>query len=253
MAVLGGLIGGLIGVTMGVAALTGAPARAATGPQTDYLSLTTASGAARLQPRWHTQDGCPAGFQGSAVLYELNTDGSIGRSISPVVTSVSAPFGGTLLGPVGQLITAGTNVGDGGTDEWVVACFSGPPETGSVEELQAIDVTLSADGGSFWTRKPRPVATTTTLTASPDPAAAGAAVTLTATVRAADGTVPRGEVAFLAGFTLISVAAVNSSGAATATTTFAASGPDPARCHWPRGSSARSGPTPARPAAAQRP
>jgi hypothetical protein len=126
MAVLGGLIGGLIGVTMGVAALTGAPARAVTGPQTDYLSLTTASGAARLQPRWHTQDGCPAGFQGSAVLYELNTDGSIGRSISPVVTSVSAPFGGTLLGPVGQLITAGTNVGDGGTDEWVVACFSAP-------------------------------------------------------------------------------------------------------------------------------
>ena len=119
------VLGGLIGVTLGAAALTAAPARAVTGPRTDNLSLTTAS------------------------------------------------------------------------------------------------------GGSFWTRKARPVATTTTLTAAPDPAAAGATVTLTATVRAADGTVPRGEVAFLAGFTLISVAAVSSSGAATATTTFAASGPDP--------------------------
>src|SRR5579859_5474919 len=119
------VLGGLIGVTLGAAALTAAPARAVTGPRTDNLSLTTAS------------------------------------------------------------------------------------------------------GGSFWTRKPRPVATTTTLTAAPDPAAAGATVTLTATVRAADGTVPRGEVAFLAGFTLISVASVGSGGAATATTTFAASGPDP--------------------------
>src|SRR5208282_3739718 len=61
----------------------------------------------------------------------------------------------------------------------------------------------------------------------PDPAAAGAAVTLTATVKAADGTIPRGEVAFLAGFTLISVAPVSASGVATATTTFAASGTNP--------------------------
>ena len=218
------VLAGLIGVTVGAAALTAAPARAVAGPQTDSLSLTTASGAARLQPRWNTQDGCPGGFRGSAVLDELNADGSIGRSISPVVTNVSAPFGGTLLGSVGQLITDGTDVGDGGTDEWVVACYTGPHGTGSVDDLQSIDVTLSSDGGDFWTRRPRPVATTTTLTASPNPAAAGAAVTLTATVKAADGTIPRGEVAFLAGFTLISVAPVNASGVATATTTFAASG-----------------------------
>ncbi len=176
----------------------GGTARQTAGPQTDSLTLTTASGAARLQPRWSTQDACPSGFQGSAVLYELNTDGSIGRSISPVVTDVGAPFGGTLLGSVGQLITDGTDVGDGGTDEWMVACYAGTHGTGSVDDLQSIDVSLSADGGSFWTRRPRPVATTTTLTALPDPAAAGAAVTLTATVKAADGTVPRGEVAFLA-------------------------------------------------------
>ncbi len=217
----------LIGVTVGAAALTPVPARAVAGMRTDSLSLTTASGAARLQPRWNTQDGCPSGFQGSAVLDELNTDGSIGRSISPVITNVSAPFGGTLLGSVGQLITAGTNVGDGGTDEWVVACFTGPHGTGSVDDLQSIDVTLSADGDNFWTRIPRPVATTTTLTASPDPATAGATVTLTATVKAADGTIPRGEVAFLSGFTLIFVAPVNASGVATATTTFAASGTNP--------------------------
>jgi hypothetical protein len=219
------VLAGLIGVTLGTAALTAAPARAVTVPQASSLGLTTASGAATGQPRWYTQDGCPSGFQGSAVLYALNSNGSIGRSISPVVTDVSAPFGGTLLGSVGQLITDGTNVTDGGTDEWVVACYAGPHATGSVDDLQSVDVTLSADGESFWTRAPRPVATTTTLTAAPDPA--GATVTLTATVKAADGTVPRGEVAFLAGFTLISVVPVNASGVATTTTTFAASGPNP--------------------------
>ena len=227
MRLLGCLLAGLIGVTLGAAALTAAPARALAGLQTDSLTLTTASGAAKLQPRWNTQDGCPSGFQGSAVLDELNADGSVGRSISPVVTDVSAPFGGTLLGSVGQLITGGTNVGDGGTDEWMVACYSGPHGTGSVDDLQSIDVSLSPNGDDFWTRRPRPVATTTTLTASPDPAAGGASVTLTATVKAADGTIPRGEVAFLAGFTLISVASVNASGVATATTAFAASGTSP--------------------------
>ncbi len=227
------LLGGLIGLTVGGAALTAvpalaaAPARPANRPQADTLSLTTASGATRLQPRWSTQDECPSAFRGSAALYALNSDGSIGRRISPVVTNVSAPFGGTLLDPVGQLITGGTDVGDGGTDEWVVACFTGPNGTGSADDLKSIDVTLSADGENFWTRIPRPVATNTTLTASPDPAAAGATVTLTATVKAADGTIPRGEVAFLAGFTLISVAPVNASGVATANTTFAASGTNP--------------------------
>jgi hypothetical protein len=221
------LIAGLIGVTAGAAVLTAAPARAVNVTQPDALGLTTASGAARLQPRWYTQDECPSGFQGSAVLYELNSDGSIGSRISPVVTDVNAPFGGTLLGPVGQLITRGTDVGDGGTSEWVVGCFAGSGGQGSVDYLQSLWVTLSADGGSFWTRIPRPVATTLTLTASPNPAAAGAAVTLTATVKAADGTIPHGEVAFLAGLTLISVASVNASGVATATTMFAASGTQP--------------------------
>ena len=204
-----------------------APALAASRPQAGSLSLTAASGATRLQPRWNTQDECPSAFQGSAALYALNSDGSVGRRISPVVTKVSAPFGGTLLGSVGQLITGGTDVGDGQTDEWVVACFSGPDGTGNVDDLKSIDVTLSSDGENFWTRFPRPGATTTTLTAAPDPAGAGATVTLTATVKAADGSTPRGEVAFLAGFTLISVAAVNASGVATATTTFAAPGTNP--------------------------
>jgi hypothetical protein len=238
------LLAGLMGVTVGAAllttalltaallttallttaGLTAAPARAANVPPGDNLSLTTASGAAKLEPRWYTQDGCPSGFQGSAVLDELNADGSIGRSISPVVTGVSAPFGGTLLGTVGQLITQGTDVGDGGTSEWVVACFAGPGATGNVDYLQWIDVTLSGNGQSFWTRTPRPVATTVTLTASPDPVAAGATVTLTATVKAADGSIPRGEVTFLLGFSLIFIAPVNASGVATATTTFAADG-----------------------------
>jgi hypothetical protein len=72
------------------------------------------------------------------------------------------------------------------------------------------------------------VNTVTTLTASPNPATSGQAVTLTATVAPATGTTkPRGSVQFEAGGTAIgSPVAVDSSGVATTTTTFAAAGTD---------------------------
>jgi hypothetical protein len=70
-----------------------------------------------------------------------------------------------------------------------------------------------------------PVATTATLTASPNPANAGTTVTLTADTSAADGTNPAGTVQFTANGTLIgSAVAVNASGVASTTTSFAASG-----------------------------
>ncbi len=78
------------------------------------------------------------------------------------------------------------------------------------------------------TRKPchPSEATTTVLTAAPDPAIAGSSVTLTATVTAADKTVPMGTVQFaVAGSHLLGVPiALNASGVAVTTTTFATAG-----------------------------
>jgi hypothetical protein len=70
-----------------------------------------------------------------------------------------------------------------------------------------------------------PVATTTSLTATPNPTTAGTTVTVTAATSAADGTNPAGTVQFAVnGTDLGSAVAVNASGVATTTTSFAASG-----------------------------
>src|SRR5579862_9518129 len=70
-----------------------------------------------------------------------------------------------------------------------------------------------------------PVTTTVSLSASPNPANAGTTVTLTADTSAADGTNPAGMVQFEANGTNIgSPVAVNASGVATTTTSFAATG-----------------------------
>jgi hypothetical protein len=129
-------------------ALSALPAPSSPPPQ--YLTLDPASGAATLTPPWSTS-ACPSGYQGSAVLFELNADGSIASSISGTVYSVSAPFGGTLDGPVGQLITLGSDVQAGGTSTWVVGCFAGIAGTGARQLVQSTDVHLSADGSSYTT------------------------------------------------------------------------------------------------------
>ncbi len=214
-------------MTAGASVVTAPPALAWKGPDAGQLGLFPPIGPATLTPVWFTRDGCPSGFQGSAALYELNTDGSVARSISPVVAHVSHGFGGTLLAPVGQLITQGSDVRAGGTSEWVVGCFAGPGGTGNVEHVRSTDVTLSADGSFYWTHRPKPKTTTTTLTASPNPAAAGTTVTLTATVSAADGTIPAGSVAFTAGDTFIATVPLDATGTATTTTTFTAEGTKP--------------------------
>jgi hypothetical protein len=150
------LLLGLAGAMAG-AALFSAPAAqavtgsqpAVTGSQPGSLSLSPASGASTLMPAWSTTTGCPAGFQASAVLYALNADGSIGSSISATVSNVTAPFSGTLLGPVGKLLSLGTNVTNGGTSTWVVACSAGRGGTGNKVYAQSDRVTLSADGKSY--------------------------------------------------------------------------------------------------------
>lgn len=124
-----------------------APA-APSSPPLQYLTLDPASGAATLTPAW-SASACPSGYQGSAVLFELNTDGSIASSISGTVYSVTAPLTGTLDAPVGQLITLGSDVKAGGTSTWVVGCFAGIAGTGARLLVQSTDVHLSADGSSY--------------------------------------------------------------------------------------------------------
>jgi hypothetical protein len=83
------------------------------------------------------------------VLYELNTDGTIASRISGAVSTITAPFSGTLDGPVKALITLGSDVPVGGTSTWVVSCFAGPVGTGAQKLAQSVSVTLSADGSAY--------------------------------------------------------------------------------------------------------
>jgi len=160
-------------------------------------------------------------------LFALNQNGSVGSQIGVgTQTAVTAPFGGSLVGSVGALISTGTDVPVGTPDEWVVGCFASTTGTGTPNFVQSIFVTVTA-GGTYTTSSTGPVvtATSTSLTASPTPATAGSPVTLTATEIAADNTHPAGSVQFQANGTNIgSPVAVNASGVATTSATFAAAG-----------------------------
>jgi hypothetical protein len=155
---------GVVGATAAGLLFTAA-AQAVTGTQPGNLSLNPASGATTLTPTWSTTTACPAGYQTSAELFELNTDGSIGSIISPTLANVTAPFSGTLLGPVGKLLSLATNVKNGEMSKWVVGCFAGRGGTGKTTYVQSDNVTLSADGKSY-TSSTHSTAGTTSTTSS---------------------------------------------------------------------------------------
>jgi hypothetical protein len=142
---------GVACATAGGLLFTAAAAQAVTGSGPGQLALNPASGATSLTPTWSTTTPCPAGFNTSAVLYVLTPAGAVASSISPTVSNVTAPFSGTLLGAVGQLMgpMSGANVPKGGTTEWVVACSAGRGGTGKRTYVQSGKVTLSADGKSY--------------------------------------------------------------------------------------------------------
>jgi hypothetical protein len=131
------------------ALLTATAAEAVTGSQPGSLTFKPASGPVTLKPTWSTNTACPAGYQTSADLFVLNTNGSVGSVDSATVLDPTAPFSGTLLASIGQSLSLGTNVKPGQSSEWVVACWSGPGGTGKVQYVQAAKVTLSADGKSY--------------------------------------------------------------------------------------------------------
>jgi hypothetical protein len=75
----------LVGAVVATTVLTAVSAEAqvpAFGDQLGNLMLSPAAGPVSSTPTWSTT-ACPLGFQGSAVLEELNTDGSIAAAISP--------------------------------------------------------------------------------------------------------------------------------------------------------------------------
>jgi hypothetical protein len=231
----GAVVLGVVGLTAGAAVMTAGSALAANGSQPGNLTLNPASGATTLQPTWSTSTACPTGNQGSAVIEQFNTDGTANSRISVVVAAPAAPItNATLLGTVSALLgNSNIVVANGGTVEWAVECFSGPGGTTATGGnapvfVQSTFVTEAAGGATFTTSATGPVVhtTTTTLTASPNPVAVGATVTLTATEVANDATHPAGSVQFMAGATNIGPpVAVNTSGVATTTTTFATATP----------------------------
>jgi hypothetical protein len=145
------LLGLVIGISAGATALTAPAALAVTAAGPGQVTLTPASGAATLKPTWSTTDACPAGFQSSAVLAAMNSNGSFGSYISATVVNPTSAFSGTLQGNVASILSLGTNVTKGGTSRWVVYCFNGPGGTGKKTPVQATLVTLSSSGSSYST------------------------------------------------------------------------------------------------------
>jgi hypothetical protein len=222
------LLLGAAAVAAGASLASAGEAQAVVGTDLGALALTPSSGATTVTPTYSTTEGCPAGYQGSAVVRAVANDGSNRTSdISPDASNISAPFSGTLLGSMGDIKRVFTPATPNGTyQEFAVYCFSGVSETGSQLPLMDTYVIWSADGSSY-TETNTPPATTTALTASPSPASTGQTVTLTATV--SDGgltpTAPVGTVQFTVnGNPIGSPVTVNSNGVATTTKTFSDDG-----------------------------
>jgi hypothetical protein len=116
------------------------------------IKLTPARGSATSVPKWATTVACPSGFQGSAVLDELNKDNSVASQIgTDTQQAVTAPFVGGLEANVAT-IAAVSNVGKGTPATWVFACYPNGNATATGPKFvysQAIYVTVSADGKSF--------------------------------------------------------------------------------------------------------
>lgn len=140
--VLGGL---LLGVRAAPAAQAGL------GTQPGAVTLNPANGVTGGKPTWSTSTACPAGFRGSAVFREVHADGATTNSISKATNTVTAPFGGTLQAPIAAIQAAG-GIRDGGTQELVIICFSGPSLTGTSHPEMSTFITYSASGSSYTSR-----------------------------------------------------------------------------------------------------
>ena len=219
-----GVLLGLVATTVGAALLVPATAQAAVGKNPGHLSFSPTSGPVASSPTWATDTACSSSFNNSAKLNVVQADGVTLKAASGTITSVTAPFSGTLQAPLSTIKTAllGGAAANGGTFEFVVECQD--PNLAQDPE-QSEFLTFSADGSTYTTSSTPPattVSTTTTLNASPTSAAAGANVTLSATVAAADtaGNDAVGNVEFFNGSASLGVVAVSGGAASLVTTTL---------------------------------
>ena len=212
---------GIAGATVGMGLLAAAPAQAGVGSQPGHVTMTPATGSLTdtTIPTWQTDSACPTGFTDSAVLDAYTLSGTEVSFVSQFVQGVTAPFGGSLQGTLGQFVDLGV-LNTNTTYELVVHCND---PVGNFQSVQSMYLTL---GATDWQTSPTPPAsnatpTTTALTATPNSAAPGDAVALDATVTANSGsTTPVGNVQFVDGATpLGSPVAVNASGAASSSIT----------------------------------
>jgi len=134
------------GALLGVYAASAAQASMGTMP--GAVTLSPAGGATSGRPAWSTNAACPAGFRGSAVFREVHADGTTTNSISPATNTVTGPFSGTLQAPISLIKSLG-GIPNGGTQELVVICFSGPSLTGTSHPAMSTFITYSANGASY--------------------------------------------------------------------------------------------------------
>jgi hypothetical protein len=225
-----GLLAGATAALAGASVLGAAAALASPIGSGPGLVLSPASGLTTMSAGSVTYNSpaCPSGFQGSAVVRAVNSDGTT-YNVSGASNSVAAAFSGTLLNTVNMAaVRDNGDIGPGGTQEIVVQCFSGVSGAGSVTSFVDTFIAWSADGTSWavGTAPAGAATTTTTLTASPNPANTNATVTLTAHVTASGGSTPAGTVTFSTGGSAIgSPVTVNSAGTATTTDSFTTGGP----------------------------
>ena len=151
----------LLGVAAAAAMLLGAcssppatPVGNVAGGATATVRLNPASGPVSLTPTWSTSTACATGYQGSAVFRIIQPNGST-FSISSATNTVTTPFSGTLLDPIG-LIQSVAGVPNGGTAELVVICFSGDSLTGNPNREMDTFVTFSGDGRMYTTSATAP-------------------------------------------------------------------------------------------------
>ena len=123
-------------------------AQASMGTMPGAVTLNPASGATSGRPSWSTSTACPAGFRGSAVFREVHADGTTTNSISQATNTVAASFSGTLQAPISLIKSLG-GIPNGGTQELVVICFSGPSLTGTSHPEMSTFITYSANGASY--------------------------------------------------------------------------------------------------------
>lgn len=134
------VLGAAGGLVLGGSAI----AEATLGTNPGAVNLVPPTGQTSSQPTWQTTVACSPGFQGSAVFRAVKSDGTT-TSISQATNSVATPFSGTLQAPLSGIQQL-SNIPDGGTQEYVVICFSGPSLTGTQDPEMNIFVTYNADG-----------------------------------------------------------------------------------------------------------